>query len=178
MARKIKDENGRTYVQKKPFYKRFWFWVLVLIVIFGVGSQLGGDSSSENAASSDSSTTKTDSQSLTVTKDSSSKSNVPTEYTSALNKAKTYAKTMNMSKQGVYEQLTADAGEQFSAEAGQYAIDHLTDIDWNANALAKAKSYQDDMDMSPDAISDQLTSEAGEQFTPDEAAYAVQHLND
>ena len=49
--------------------------------------------------------------------------------------------------------------------------------DYNANALAKAKTYQKDMDMSPAAIKDQLTSEAGEKFTPAEAEYAVQHLN-
>jgi hypothetical protein len=48
--------------------------------------------------------------------------------------------------------------------------------DWNANALAKAKSYQDDMHMSPSAIYDQLTSEYGEQFTADEAQYAIDNL--
>jgi hypothetical protein len=33
------------------------------------------------------------------------------------------------------------------------------------------------MAMSPEAIRDQLTSDAGEKFTPEEADYAVQHLN-
>ncbi|WP_198417527.1 Ltp family lipoprotein [Cryobacterium mannosilyticum] len=50
--------------------------------------------------------------------------------------------------------------------------------DWNANALAKAKSYQGQMSMSPEAIRDQLTSEYGEKFTLEEADYAIQHLND
>jgi hypothetical protein len=82
---------------------------------------------------------------------------------------------MHMSKQGVYDQLTSEYGGQFSAEAAQYAVDNVQ-ADWNANALAKAKSYQDDMHMSPSAIYDQLTSEYGEQFSADEAQYAVDNL--
>lgn len=48
----------------------------------------------------------------------------------------------------------------------------------NENALKKAKSYQDDMAMSESAIRDQLTSSAGEQFTAEQAGYAMQHLHD
>lgn len=82
---------------------------------------------------------------------------------------------MHMSKAGIYDQLTFEYGEQFSAEAAQYAIDNVT-ADWNANALEKAKSYQEDMSMSPNAIYDQLISEYGEQFTPEEAQYAIDNL--
>lgn len=82
---------------------------------------------------------------------------------------------MHMSKKGIYDQLTSDAGEKFTAEEAQYAIDHIK-ADWNKNALEKAKNYQETMDMSPEAIRDQLTSEYGEQFTAEEADYAVKHL--
>ena len=82
---------------------------------------------------------------------------------------------MHMSKQGVYDQLTSEYGEQFSTEAAQYAIDNVK-ADWNANALEKAKSYQDTMSMSPSAIRDQLTSEYGEKFTEEEADYAIVNL--
>lgn len=101
--------------------------------------------------------------------------NIPTEYKSALRKAKSYSDTMHMSKAGLYEQLTSEYGEQFSAEAAQYAIDNL-DADYKANALAKAKTYQDAMSMSPAAIYDQLISEYGEQFTAEEAQYAIDNL--
>lgn len=100
---------------------------------------------------------------------------VPTEYKNALKKAKSYSDTMHMSKAGIYDQLTSEYGEQFSAEAAQYAVDNV-DADWKANALKKAQSYQDTMSMSPAAIRDQLTSEYGEQFTKDEAEYAISHL--
>lgn len=103
--------------------------------------------------------------------------NVPAEYKSALSQAGSYAKIMNMSKQGVYDQLVSEYGGKFSAEAAQYAIDNVK-ADWGANALAKAKTYQDTMHLSPSAIHDQLTSQYGEKFTQAEADYAIQHLND
>lgn len=101
---------------------------------------------------------------------------VPAEYKSALAKAYSYANTMDMSKQGVYDQLVSEYGEQFSKEAAQYAIDNVQ-ADWNANALAKAKSYQEQQNMSPAAIRDQLVSEYGEKFTAAEADYAIANLN-
>ncbi|MEG1516704.1 MAG: Ltp family lipoprotein, partial [Raoultibacter sp.] len=71
--------------------------------------------------------------------------------------------------------LTSENGEKFTAEAAQYAIDNVV-ADWNANALAKAKTYQDQMSMAPAAIHDQLTSEYGEKFTAEEADYAIANL--
>lgn len=58
MAKKIKDEHGKVYVQKKPFYKRVWFIVLVgLFVIGGLQSVLGGGSNSSTSSSQATSTT-------------------------------------------------------------------------------------------------------------------------
>jgi hypothetical protein len=42
--------------------------------------------------------------------------------------------------------------------------------------LAKAKSYQETMNLSPESIRDQLTSEHGEKFTQEEADYAIENL--
>ena len=102
---------------------------------------------------------------------------VPAEFASALVKAASYSNIMNMSKTGVYDQLTSEYGEQFSPEAAQYGVDNVQ-ADWNANALAKAKTYQETMAMSPESIREQLTSEYGEQFTAEEADFAILHLND
>ncbi len=49
--------------------------------------------------------------------------------------------------------------------------------DWNANALVKAESYSENMHMSKLGIYDQLISEYGEQFTEEEAQYAVDNIN-
>lgn len=99
------------------------------------------------------------------------------EYTNALKKAESYSKNLYMSKKAIYDQLTSEYGEQFPADAAQYAIDNIV-ADWNANALAKAKSYQNTLNMSKNAIYDQLISEYGEQFTKEEAQYAIDHLDD
>ena len=100
---------------------------------------------------------------------------VPKEYTSALKKAESYSGMMSMSKAGVYDQLTSEYGEQFSKDAGQYAVDNVK-ADWKANAVKKGQTYQDDMAMSPKAVYDQLVSEYGEQFTAKEAQYAKDNL--
>ncbi|KRM13297.1 DUF4352 domain-containing protein [Paucilactobacillus suebicus] len=62
MSKRIKGEDGNTYVQKKPFYKRVWFWILiVLVLIFAISGINGGDttSSSSSKSSSSSSSKKT-----------------------------------------------------------------------------------------------------------------------
>jgi len=96
------------------------------------------------------------------------------EQKNALRKAESYSSTMNMSKQGIYNQLTSSF-EGFSAEDAQYAVDNLN-ADYNANALAKAKSYQQTMSMSKNAIYNQLTS-TFEGFTAEQAQYAIDHLD-
>lgn len=100
---------------------------------------------------------------------------VPVEYKNALNKANSYANRQYMSKARLYDQLTSEYGEKFSADAAQYAVDNVK-ADWNANALEKAKRYQSRQSMSTSRIYDQLTSEYGEKFTPEEAQYAIDNL--
>ncbi|MFC6275301.1 Ltp family lipoprotein [Levilactobacillus tangyuanensis] len=137
------------------------------------------DKSSSNKADSsdnDESDAESESTSNDETTESSSSSKTPTEYTSALNKAENYATEMDMSKARLYAQLISASGEQFSEAAADYALSHLKGVNWNKNALAKAKSYQNEMDMAPAAIRDQLTSRAGEQFTQAQADYAMTHL--
>ncbi|MDA5386986.1 DUF4352 domain-containing protein [Loigolactobacillus backii] len=67
MAKKIKDENGKTYVQKKPFYKRIWFWILVVFIVIGIGGNLG-DKKNNTKSASNSSSSETSSSSSNETK--------------------------------------------------------------------------------------------------------------
>lgn len=164
MGKKVMGSDGKMYKVKKPFYQRVWFWVLVVILIISFSGALG--SSNNENASADKTTSETKQE-----------DNTPTEYKTALRKAESYSKTMYMSKAGIYDQLTSEYGEKYSAEAAQYAIDNLQ-ADYNDNALKKAKDYQEQMAMSPEAIRDQLTSEHGEKFTAEEADYAIQNLNE
>lgn len=100
---------------------------------------------------------------------------VSKEYKNALKKADAYASSMNMSKKGVYDQLTSEYGEKFPEDAAQYAIDNVK-ADWKENALKKAELYSSSMYMSKMSIYDQLVSEYGEQFTPEEAQYAIDNI--
>ena len=81
---------------------------------------------------------------------------------------------MNMSKKGIYNQLTSYV-EGFSKAAAQYAIDNI-DANWNENALKKAESYSSTMNMSKKGIYNQLTSSV-EGFTKSEAQYAIDNID-
>ena len=49
MAKKIRDENGNVYIQKKPFYQRWWF---ILLVVAGLVGIFGNNNSSKNSQQS------------------------------------------------------------------------------------------------------------------------------
>ena len=100
---------------------------------------------------------------------------LPTEYKNALKSAKTYSDYMHMSKQGIYDQLISEYGDNFSVDATQYAVDNLQ-ADYNYNALKSAESYSKTMHMSKQKIYEQLISEYGDKFTSSEAQYAVDNL--
>lgn len=93
----------------------------------------------------------------------------------ALVKAEEYATSQDLSKQGIYDQLTSSYGEKFSDKAAQYAMAHLKNVDWNQNALDKAQDYKENEHLSKNEIYDQLTSSA-EKFTTSEAQYALNNL--
>lgn len=173
---------------KKTIYKRPWFIVIAFFVIVGaIGSAGGGDSTKTNSGTTGteqeiSKNQKTEENASVEEKtkedapvEEKVEEDVPTEYKSALEKAKIYSNTMNMSKAGLYDQLTSEYGEKFSKKAAKYAIDNV-DANWKENALKKAKTYQESMAMSPKAIYDQLTSEYGEKFTKKQAKYAIDNL--
>lgn len=150
---------------------------IVLLFFIGIIGSLSSKDAGGNPSNNSNAPAETKSAPINVSSSeiTSENSNVPTEYKSALAKAKSYSEIMFMSKAGIYDQLVSEYGEQFSAEAAQYAMDNLM-ADWNANALAKAKTYSETMFMSKAAIYNQLVAEQGEQFTADEAQYAVDNL--
>lgn len=157
--------------------KKVWFFVIAIIVVIGATRCSGNDNSKETNSGNIESVQEVSKNNVeNTTAENNTEDNVPSEYKSALKKAKSYSDIMHMSKAGIYDQLTSEYGEKFTAEAAQYAVDNL-EADWKENALKKAKSYQETMDMSPSAIYDQLISEYGEGFTEEEAQYAIDNLN-
>ena len=158
---------------KKPIYKRVWFWVVAIIIVLGASD--GSDSGKIEPVQEVSQNSSDNSVAENKPKDTVQTENkVPSEYKSALKKAKIYSDTSYMSKAALYRQLTSEFGEKFTSEAAQYAIDNV-EADWKENALKKAKLYQDVAMMSSSDIYDQLISEA-ERYTPEEAQYAIDNL--
>lgn len=75
MAKKrVTGEDGKTYVmkEKKPFYKKVWFWILVVFIVIGIGGALGGGDGEKDAA-------KKADTSKEVSKDSAKTSETPKE---------------------------------------------------------------------------------------------------
>ncbi|MFH5849903.1 Ltp family lipoprotein [Clostridium perfringens] len=192
IASSAKSCPGCGAKNKKAIYKRPWFIILAIIIILGA---VGGSSHDKSTVSNNKTISEVDqNQDKEISNNQGGKKEVlvkeneeklekkevkvekvPKEYKSALRKAKVYSDTMSMSKAGLYDQLTSEYGEKFSAEAAQYAVDNLN-ANWKENALKKAKVYQETMAMSPSAIYDQLVSEYGEKFKEEEAQYAVDNL--
>ena len=168
---------------KKPWFKKWWVWVIAAVLLIGgINAATGGnDQPAEKPAAEETPAAETEKApepekvEEPAEPEKPAEPEVPAEYKSALNKAQTYSDMMQMSKAGIYDQLTAEYGEKFSAEAAQYGVDNV-EADWKQNALEKARTYQETMSMSPEAIRDQLTAEFGEKFTQEEADWAIANL--
>lgn len=81
--KKVTGEDGKTYVmkEKKPFYKKVWFWILVVIVVAGIGGSLGGGDKDKAADSTkESSAVKTENDKNTkASSDPAKESEAPAE---------------------------------------------------------------------------------------------------
>ena len=87
-----------------------------------------------------------------------------------------YLSFKGFSRAGLIGQLTSEYGEGYPAADAEFAIARLEaegGVDWNAEAAESAKSYLDFKAFSRNGLLDQLTSEYGEQFTPEQAEYGV-----
>jgi hypothetical protein len=91
----------------------------------------------------------------------------------ALKTAQDYNR-IHLSKKRIYEMLIY---EGFNSDTAKYAINHLQ-ADYKANALAKAREYRKNNNLSKTKIYEWLTSPWIGKFTKEEANYAIQHLGD
>lgn len=186
MAKKVMGQDGKMYKVKKLFYKRVWFWLLAVVVVFiAIGLQGGSDdakntvaettkesvtevSSAESVAESTVVEEETETTETTI-EEVTQEESVPREYRNALSKAESYLGWAGMSEQGLREQLEF---EEYPSDAIDYALANV-DVDYNEQALAKAESYDDWASMSDSQLYDQLIFEG---FTDEQAQYALDNL--
>lgn len=97
----------------------------------------------------------------------------------AYSQASNYVETMPFSRAGLLAQLTSEYGGQFPPEDAEFGVARLEAegaVDWFAEAVEAANSYQEMIPMSRQGLIDQLTSQYGSQFTLDQATHAVDTL--
>ena len=199
-AAAVPEPMGPKARSEKPWFARWWVWAIAAVVLVGlIGGVAGGQrkdpapvaasAASAPAKSSAPPTSASPADPAAVTSSPvpppattspaappAVAPAVPAEYASALKKAASYSKLMHMSKAGLYQQLTSEYGEKFSAEAAQYAIDNVQ-ADWNANAPGKgARVPGHDVDVTG-GHSRSAHERVRRAVHPEEADYAIEHLN-
>lgn len=95
---------------------------------------------------------------------------------SAVRSAESYLSFKGFSRAGLFGQLTSEYGEGFAAEDAEFAIATIEQsgrVDWNQEAVQAAESYLEFKGFSRSGLFDQLTSEYGEQFTAEQANFAL-----
>ena len=71
--------------------------------------------------------------------------------------------------------MSSRCGEGFNAGDATWAVNQLH-VDWGQEAVESAKGYLDFSSFSRQGLIDQLSSPYGEQFTLEEATYAVNKI--
>ena len=147
--------------------------ILVLIVIGSIGSI--GNSDKDTSSSSPSSQSGSTSRTLAVGPTATAPPPIATPelapaQANAIAKAESYLDYTGFSKQGLIKQLEFD---QFSTADATFAVEHLESngsVNWNEQAVKKAKSYLDYTSFSLSALVNQLEFDG---FTPSEAQYGA-----
>lgn len=181
---------------KKPIYKKWWLWVIVVIAVIGIASSNEHPETAEPAPAltqtaskqetpADTEPESTDPEDTIVSEDEAiqpepeeiptadasapepeADSNISLRKLNALGSAKSYLSFMAFSYDGLVDQLEF---EGYSNEEAVYAADHCG-ADWNEQAAKSAKSYLDMMSFSRQGLIDQLVFEG---YTEDQAVYGV-----
>lgn len=95
---------------------------------------------------------------------------------SAIRSANSYLSFKGFSRAGLAQQLTSEYGEGFDPADAEFAIAAIEangEVDWNQEAVQSAESYLEFKGFSRDGLFEQLTSEYGEKFTPEQANFAL-----
>jgi hypothetical protein len=141
--------------------------VLGLIVLGSIGDSDKTSSSSSGTATT---TRAVGVAPTTAAPPSTPESNFTPAQDNAIAKAESYLDYTAFSKQGLIKQLEYD---QFSTADATFAVEHIEangGVNWNEQAVKKAKSYLDYTSFSQSGLVNQLEYDG---FTPSEAQYGA-----
>lgn len=167
--------------EKKPIYKKTWFWIIIVIIILAIGAS--GKSSENNTQNDkkDIANTKSDSAKIEINVEDFSKMSkkeiqewceknkieceITQEYSNTIKKGNFVKQSSNVNSK-IYE------GDKITIV---YSLGKEPSKEYK-NALEKAETYANTMYMSKQGVYEQLVSQYGEKFPKDAAQYAVDNV--
>lgn len=170
--------------RKKPIYQKWWFWVLIvfaaIIVIANLASNGDSDSSSVSAGTVSSAAATSSSKPEVIAADFSTMDKAAIQSWADANQVtckidEEYSDTAasgSFVSQSVAANSTIHQGDTIKIV---FSLGKEPTTEYK-NALKKAESYSKTMNMSKQAIYDQLVSEYGEKFPADAAQYAIDNV--
>ena len=93
--------------------------------------------------------------------------------------AKNYVTIMAFSKQGLIDQLSSEAADNYPEDVAEFAVSKLEErgeVNWDEQCEKSAKSYLDLMAFSKEELIQQLSSSAGDKYTREQAERAVEKV--
>lgn len=153
------ENEGRDYIMKKPFYKRWWFIAFAIIVVLGAIGSMGEDS------------TKVDS-----VEPAEVEAEKPVEETAEEKAARETKEAEEKAEDEQKAKEKAEADAKLEAEAKAAAEKKAKEDSIpreHKSALTKAELYAKTMHLSKKGIYEQLTSDYGEGFPAEAAQYAI-----
>ncbi len=165
--------------EKKPIYKKWWFWILIIFIIGVIGAGASSDTNTTPVSSSTNDYQKNNAVEVTVADFSSmNRDEVEAWFTNNKVNGKTSdeyspsVKKGNFISQSISANTKIHEGDKITVV---YSLGKEPTIE-EKNALAKAESYSSLMYMSKAKIYDQLTSNYGEGFDKEAAQYAIDNI--
>ena len=176
MTKKIKDENGNVYVKKTPFYKKWWFIVLVVLIAYGAVTK-GKGSITSNNSTSNSTATQTTSSTEQATNDKNGKTAVSEESKSDEKKsvAQAIPKIGEVTKVGDVEyivnskSISQNVGGEYGKTAnGSYLILNVTVKNSGKKSITVTNDFfkllKGDTEYETDSVAGMYANEEGKFF--------------
>ena len=176
MTKKIKDENGNVYVKKTPFYKKWWFILLVVLIAYGAVTK-GKGSITSNNSTSNSTATQTTSSTEQATNDKNGKTAVSEESKSDEKKsvAQAMPKIGEVTKVGDVEyivnskSISQNVGGEYGKTAnGSYLILNVTVKNSGKKSITVTNDFfkllKGDTEYETDSVAGMYANEEGKFF--------------